>query len=175
MKFITIFINLFFCLSLTAQVKTDTIPTPAKGRDIPVYTFYPPDSYKQVGTFWRVDSTTLSPDGKTIVPTLQQFTDTSSQKTQVVVEHEADQIKISNLFDRTQVHYQSQVRFLGVTTDATSALTYQALSKAGEMIYINPITGYVVIIFNVPLANNPKKSNVNIHYFGNVPTGGKAK
>lgn len=172
MKLLLFFTALFFSLSLTAQIKTDSIPTPAKGRDFN-YTFFPNDIYKRVGTFWKVDSTTLSPDGKTMVPTLQQFTDTSSQKTQVVIEHEGDQLKIYNLFDQSQVHYKAQVRFLGITIDQTNALAYQALTPTGEVIYVNPITGYAVIIFNVPLDKNPKKSNVNIHYFGNVPTGPK--
>ena len=120
------------------------------------YSFYPTDKYQRFGKFNVVDTTTN---------TVRIMQDSSSKTVQVVVEKQGDQFTIRGVSDPTAVFYRESVKFVGTTSDANQALIYRANSKDQETLFVNPITGFVVIGFNI-CDPEKKRCNLNFHYFG---------
>lgn len=121
------------------------------------YTFYPTDKYQRFGRFNILD---------TVSNTTRIMQDSSTKSIQVVVEKQGDEITIRGVADPTLVHYRSNIKFVGTTSDGRYTLIYKSTGKDGETIFINPVIGFVVVGFNVC---DGGRCNQNFHYFGNCP------
>jgi len=91
-----------------------------------------------------------------------------------IIEKNDGKLTIFNTTDLTSTHYESKVKFVGVSQDALQALVYQA--EKGETIVTNPIAGFTMIIFSsnceeasaIPPGQQPR-CETSTHYFGNFP------
>lgn len=126
------------------------------------YTFLPDGLYQKYSSVKRLD--TLTRAFKMVIDTLED-------RIQTVVEKSGDQIVIRELANPTAVLYRENVKYVGVTSDGRNTLIYQAQTNDKELIFVNPVLGFVIIAFTTNCilpGRRPGDCDETFHYFGNI-------
>lgn len=154
MKQIFASLTLIFMFTVAARAQSDFN-----------YSFYPGGKYTML-------ETTNNPD--TIKKTIVAKTDTTTRNVPVFVEKVNGRFSVRTIANISQTIYDMNVEFVG--TDDRGNMVYKAKTDAGETIFVNPLTGFVEIVFqrcfDVPQEGGTglvkKYCNQIRHIFGNI-------
>lgn len=148
------FIQILFLIGLAAPVFSQN--------DLN-FRFYPSDNYLRYKTYQAVTDT--------VTKATAWKNDSTLIRVRGVVEKNGADFKIYSTTDLTATHYETKVKFVGVTTDGAQCLVYTG--SQGETILCNPIKGFVIIRIStncedptkIP-ANAVPRCDVVWHVFG---------
>lgn len=149
-KFITL-LSLFTLLCSTAQAQTDFN-----------YSFFPQPKYAQESRVQTLDSVTQKVLWKQ---------DSTGTQLAVMVSKQGDELTLSDLYTTSLNRWHGKVKFLGL--DGNLSLVYESQNEKKEIVVVNPVLGFVVIIFRNCEGNKFAKVVTDCdsvqHHFGSVP------
>lgn len=89
----------------------------------------------------------------------------------ITVRKEGPDLLVSNLFNPSNVVYNEKVKFVGM--DESGALIYDAQNETKERVYVNPVYGFVVVVFlnceQSKFAKKREDCDKVVHLFGTCP------
>ena len=108
----------------------------------------------------------------TITQVLSWKTDTVRPQQQPIftIRKAGNEITFGNALRTSEVNYQQRIRFDYVNKAGTTVV-YQAVTQEKEMIYINPLQGWAIIIYKACAGPGMRQGDCDIaaHFFGPAP------